>query len=523
VAKDGLSAYYRFLASNAKRKKSFDEASIEVKAARKDFLAFREYVCGHPSPAHHESWHGILNTGIDSQCLHGCGGRNTLILSPRGSAKSTFTVEWVAWIIGVHVSPEICFPLKILYVSYSVEVAALKSEQIQEILRSSKYQEVFPWVRPAKRWSPKLWDIDKPHAGLPTFGEPYTLACAGIKGAVASKRAHLVCMDDLIKSPEQIENPAVRERMANNWSNVIRPVMYEGARAVCLGTRMSYDDLYATTFTSDRDWEVVTESAIADNGDGQEVSYWPSNFSLPFLQKLREDDPPAFALQYQNIIPREGQGIIDPAWIQDGTPPPLEEFDALAISSDFSASMKDIADYTVFILIGKIGDQYWFLDMRRGRWSGNIDKCNALLPMLFDWGILETESLYEVDGRTGAMKWHSKNPTIIEKGYYLNFFTESQSYQISFKPDWIEYAQNRLGIQCITCFPVNLRGDKLQRLRGTTGVFQTKRVWFNRYTKLKRLKQEIVGFGSTSKDDCMDAAVLGLTSMGVRPNIEMVS
>jgi len=522
ITKSNTNNYiHRLEASLERRKRNFIEATPEIIEARLDFLKFREYVCEHLSPDHHVRWHQIINTGLNSNCLQGCGGKNTVILSPRGSAKSTFTVEWVAWVIGFHTSPLIQFPLKVLYVSYSVEVAMLKSEQIQEIICSSRYQEVFPWVRPAKKWGQKLWDIDKSHAGLSSIGEPYTLACAGMKGAVASKRAHLVCMDDLIKSPEQIENPVIREKMSNNWSNVIRPVMYEGARAVCLGTRMSFDDIYASTFTTERDWEVVVESAIAEDERGEEVSYWPPSFSIEYLKKLREDDPSAFALQYQNIIPTEGGGIIQPEWIQWGSPPSLKEFDTLCISSDFSASLRQTADYTVFILIGKIGDEFWFLDMRRGRWGGNIDKCNALLPMLFDWGILDTECSYAMEGRSGLLEWLEDNPTVRECGYYLNLFTEAQAYQVSFRPDWISYMQSTLGVHCITCFPVKTQGDKLQRLRGTTGAFQRKKVFFNKYRKLKRLAQEFVDFGSLSHDDCMDAGTLGLNAMGARMNLEV--
>lgn len=490
--------------------------------AREDFAFFRQYVCDHSSPRHHLDWTRIINTSTNSKCLVGIGGPHTLILAPRGSAKSTWSVEWTAYQIGRHTAPDIRLPIKVLYVSYSIEIALGKSEQIKSILESPKYQEVFPWVRPGKKWGDRLWDIDKAHANLPLIGEPYTLACAGMKGAVASRRSHLTVMDDLIKSPEQVDNPAVREKMSANWSNVIRPTMYEGSRAICIGTRMHFDDIYATTFTKEAGWEIVEESAIAEDEFGEEVSYWEEMHSLAYLQGLRKDDPIAFSLQYQNQIPKEGEGIISPDWWVEGNPPPLEEMDSIVIGSDFSASQKETADFTVFLLIGRKDDTYWILDMRRGRWSGNIDKCNVLVGLLLDWGIVETDDPYKVDFHRGTFTWLVEKPKVRQTGFYVTFFAESKSYQVSFQSDYIRHVQGELGIFNVTCIPLDLKGDKVQKLRGITGLLQRKQVICNKYMRnRKRIRQELVSFGFTKLDDIPDALVLGLTGLGARPPLDV--
>lgn len=519
-----LNSFSRFEVDLIRRSRVDRFVSPEALECRTDFEKFRKFVCGHDTPDHHRRWIGRLNTGEDSCCLKGIGGKNTLILSPRGSAKSTFVLEWIAWQIGVQTGEPFKLPLKVLYISYSIEIAMMKSKQIQDIVASDRYNEVFPWVLPNNAiWGMKQWDIDKVQADLPRLGEPYTLACAGMKGAVASRRAHIACFDDLLKSPDQIENPAIRERMENNWLNVIRPVLYDGARVVCLGTRMRSDDIYETTFNRERDWEVIEESAIVEDEEtGEEKSYWPEFVSLEYLQFLREDDPPSFAMQYMNTIPKEGQGIIHPDFIKEGVPPDIDEFDTLAISSDFSASLKEKADYTVFHLWGKRGNEYWCLDQRRGRWSGNFDKCNVLLAMLIEWDLLDCETEFQVNHRSGHVTWADETPKIYQKGYYLHFFTEQQSYQVSFSSDWTSYVHNQLNLHCITCFPIHLR-DKLQRLRGVTGVMQRGQVIFNRYRNLKKTKQELIGFGSTAKDDCADSFSLGLIGLGARPNIEIAA
>lgn len=506
------------------------DESLAAVRAREDFLAFRWFVCGHRSFEHHIGWTEKLNTNLDSPCLKTIGGENTLLLAPRGSSKSTYLTEWAAWVIGKQTAPEVRLPIKILYTSYNIDVATLKSIEVKRIIETPEYREVFPWVRPSKRWSDKLWEIDRSWAKLPSTGEPYTVACAGLTGAVNSKRAHLVLLDDLIKSPKDIENPKKREEMDYNWSSVISKTMFEGARAVCLGTRMSGDDIYCTTFTEERDWQVIEESAIVeDETTGDERSYWPprkqkskdgrwetAGWSLKFFQEEREDDPVAFAFQRQNKIASSTIIKIAKSWIKDGSPP--VHFDELAIGLDLAASLKQTADFTVFVLVGKAGDDYWILDMRRGKWAGNIDKVEVLIELCLDWGILETDSPYEIDG-TGKIHWGVEKPVFKNTGIYCNIFAEAENYQVSFKPDFVREIYNKYEIENLTVVPTSMKGDKLQKLRSVSGVFQNGHVYFNKYRNLKIIKTEITEFAQ--KDDAQDGTVLALHGLGARTRLSV--
>lgn len=604
-----------------------EKSPLAAIAARDDFIAFRQYVCSHESYAHHLEWEQALNTGINSKCLTAIGGANTLILAPRGSAKSTFLVEWTAWVIGKLTAPEIRLPVKILYVSYTIDVAILKSIEIKQIIESEKYQLVFPWVRPGEKWTDKIWLIDRKHAGLPTISEPYTLACSGLKGVATGKRcltgdtliatekgqipiaqinkgiwvptfdevanqikwgyvaavssrladdiyliktksgqqikctsdhpfyvagkgwvdakdlaigmivfklvlssfwerdtitevrslpdlketvwdievekshcffaneilvhnSHLIVLDDLIKSPEQIDSIDIREKMERNWTSVIRPTMFEGARAVCLGTRMRGDDIYNSTFIPDRGWVQKIQSAILED-DGAERSYWEEGQSLEHLLKLREDDPVAFSFQFQNKIVRVSEQSIDPSWIISNDIPDIEDMERLVIGLDLSASLRERADWTAIILGGKKDGFYYFIDMRRIRAIGNIEKLDAIISIWKDWGEPRVE-----------------------------IAAEANAYQSSFSGDFTSYIVNDKRIVDITCMPIQSRGDKLQRLRGVTGMFQNKRVIFNRYVNFGRLKEELINWGSVGHDDCSDAAEKTLTALRDRRKLE---
>ena len=101
------------------------------------------------------------------------------------------------------------------------------------------------------RTSDELWSIDWDFAEVDIRGEDaFTVACAGLKGTITSKRSSLiVVVMTRSRAHASIANPDIRREMETNWTNVIVPTMFQGARAIALGTRFHFDDLFATIFT----------------------------------------------------------------------------------------------------------------------------------------------------------------------------------------------------------------------------------------------------------------------------------
>ena len=284
-----------------------------LKKAREDFGFFCEYVADKPPAEHHQHWHRHFVTDQDSSCLIKIAGPNVDLLAPRGSAKSTVLGLLTAWAIGIHTHEKL--PLQILYLSYTVDIARSKSATIKRIIESKRYQEVFPSVRLLKNvTSNEYWSIDHKFAGIDTTGEEqFTLCAAGLKGSVTSKRSHLVMIDDAIKSAADIANPDIRKQMQENWNAVIAPTMFEGARAICLGTRFRHDDIHSTTFNEQNNWSQIVLSAILNDPEtGDEKSYWPEMWSLDYLKEKKRQAPIAFSFQYMNQVVRQNELSLAP-------------------------------------------------------------------------------------------------------------------------------------------------------------------------------------------------------------------
>jgi hypothetical protein len=265
--------------------------NIYTKAAN-DFQTFCT-VLDKPPAKHMLEWHQHLITGESNKYLLDIAGPNLDILSPRGSAKSTVLNLFTAWIIGRHTSAQL--PLQIIYVSYNINTAIPKSRIIKQIIDSMEFKKIFPRVKLKTGMQSDVgWSIDFEYAGIPRVGdEEFTLRAAGLRGSITSKRAHLVIIDDPIKSSTDIKNPSIREEMNNNWSSVIAPIIFEGGRSICLGTRFHPLDIHKTLFIESKGWKQVTQEALTYDNLGGVRSYWPEQWSVSYLQQQKELDPVA--------------------------------------------------------------------------------------------------------------------------------------------------------------------------------------------------------------------------------------
>ena len=498
------SVYRRTARAAAKQQVVKKTSNVDVEKARKNFAYFCDVVGGKPPAAHHLEWHKYLCTDDDSVCLKGIAGPNIDILAPRGSAKSTVLGLYTAWAIGIHALNKM--PLKILYISYTVDVARPKSAAIKRIIEESKiYKEIFPTVKIAKGInSNEYWSIDWKFAGIKSTGEEeFSVCCAGLKGAVTSKRSHLCIIDDAIKSSDDIKNKDIRQAMEDNWNAVIVPTMFEGARAICLGTRFRHDDIHNTTFLPAGGWKQIVQSAITVDEEGQETSYWPEMWSLEYLSERRRTAPVAFSFQYQNQIVQTSELSLSPDLIVKGTI--ATEFDTLGVGVDLSAGVREQNDYTVFVMGGRVKDKIHIIDCKRVRVMGNLEKLELLMEMMEEWGII-----------------HKDGKNYFPTGSSIDVWSEAVAYQASLEADFKRICLQEQGLYNLIWHPVKgFRGDKVARFRGIMGLFEQRKIIFNKFRKMTHLTDEIVNFGVSSHDDCVDALVWLCNGLMTRGKLEL--
>jgi hypothetical protein len=455
------------------RKSAPAPASPQALLAREDFNAFCEYLDGKPSGPHHQRWTDYLVTNLDSTELNRVAGGYLSILAPRGSAKSHRLARFAAWVLGHNPHAQI------IYVGYSENVSLKQSRLIKRLISSKQYQAVFPHIRPGSRWSDRDWEIDKEFAGITSLDSDYSFYGVGITGAITSRRASLIILDDLIKSSAAITNPEIREKMVTNWGEVLEPTLIPGGRVVSIGTRFRRDDIHATEFIPDNGWEVVEQAAIVTDEFGDEASYWAARFALASLQKIRDKKPLIFCYQYQNQIPpNQDEASIKPEWILYDHMP--KSFDELVLGVDLAASEKTRADYTALVLVGRKGDYFYVVEAIELRAVGNLEKISRICELRKQYGNFRV---------------------VVEK----------VAYQSSFEGDWkTEMKRRRLsGFACEMVVP---KGDKDSRLEGISGVFANEIVRFNRHRPMGRLVSQLLRL-DLDHDDLSDGAELAIARL----------
>lgn len=478
---------------------AFKKRSQEAIDSASDFVLFRKYVCGMDTYLYMHTWLKELNTGKDSKFLRGIAGDDTCILSPRGSAKSTFCLQWIAWVIGVHANHGIS--LKILYISYVIDVASSKSRQIKAIIESERYQEVFPIVRPSKsKWGESEWAIDFAFAGLSTIEEPYTLACSGLQGAINSKRSHILLFDDLLKSPSEAKNKKIQDRMMENYNSIVRFTKHDGARAINLGTRMAKFDLYATTFIPVNGWKVIKQSALLSDGSG-EYSYCDDRVALETLLEERRLDEESFLLQRQNEIPEITSQGIRPHLIKWGWMP--AEFERIVIGLDTADSKEENSNATAIVVIGIANDCLYVLDAFEGRVQGNLKK----IDLIYDyWAKRKNDCKYPA---ILAVDYHRYSQGLEgDVNAYMDDIREDDSLDNDFASMTIEKIKS------------TGRGEKIDRIESHSYLFEKSRIIFNTVASsvsevdntntLKKIVSEITDYNALAHNDLMDALEAGI-------------
>ena len=494
----------RLAAASMKKEPEVAIVRPEILRARADLRQFCKLM-GKPMPRHMREWYEAFVTGSDNDQLKFVAGPNTALLAPRGAAKSTFLGLLIAWLIGKHA--EAGKLLRILYISFNIDVARAKSQAIKGLIVNDLYREVFPMVRLNRnKKADELWAIDFDYANIDVKAEDaFTLACAGLKGTITSKRSSLVVIDDAIKSKNDIKNPDVRREMESNWTAVIRPTMFPGSRAIALGTRFHWDDIFATTFCKKNGWKEITQAALDYDEEGQVRSYWPEMYPLKDLLSRRDENRIDFAYQYQNQPVRSTELGVSPELFIRGEVP--TEYDTIGVGIDLSAGMGERNDWTVMTLAGRLDDKCYIIDYRRLRSMGNLEKIEALAELLSEWNLVG----------------------VSEDGHYFQtpsevwVWPETVAYQKSFEGDAKRVLFNDWQLHNIRISPVKgIRGgDKLTRFRGIMGLFETRKVIFNKYRNFDVLIDEITNFGNAPHDDCVDSVQMAVSGLMKRGKIEI--
>ena len=198
------------------------------------------------------------------------------------------------------------------------------------------------------------------------------LRAVGVGAGITGLGANLIVIDDPVKSREEAESEAYRERVWNWYRDDLYTRLEPGGAVVLTMTRWHEDDLAGRILNSDdaSSWTVVNLPAIAEDNDPLERqpgdALCPERYDLDALQDRRRvlGEYGFNALFQQRPSPPAG-GLFKRSWWQPYRE--LPQLERIITSWDLTFKDGPNTDYVVGLVIGQKGSSFYLLDCIRDR------------------------------------------------------------------------------------------------------------------------------------------------------------
>lgn len=240
-----------------------------------------------------------------------------VFMPPQHGKSEGSTRRLPAFVLGQH--PD----ARVAVISYSAPKARKFNREIQRIIDTEEYREIFPDTRlntkniatVAGSW---LRNADE----CEIVGHRGSLKTVGVGGALTGEPVDILIMDDIYKDAKTAWSPVVREAIRDWYDTVAETRLHNDSQQLIVFTRWHEDDLAGTllrqqgefdALTNKNGWVVCTYKAIKEGAptdyDAREEGepLWAERHSLHKLEAIRERNPHVFeSLYQQNPKPSEG-------------------------------------------------------------------------------------------------------------------------------------------------------------------------------------------------------------------------
>lgn len=281
-------------------------------------------------PAHLAKIYEVLQRTMDrpfGRCL---------IMAPPGSVKSLSVVVACAWEVGRKPGS------RIIYTSFSSEVAQRQARRAMQIIRSPEYQML--WPRPPK--------LVRDAAGDFATDTGSNMLAMGLLAGITSNRATGWVVDDPIAGREEADSELERKRVRAAYQDDLLTRGLPGAWGVFIMTRWHEADLAADAVLPDDydgssgtfkgkdglDWEVLCIPAKAEREDdpiGRKVGeylwpeWWPEKHWQMYEAATGSEAARTWSSLYQQRPTPKGSGrfaadMFD--FYKPGTQPPIMSY-----------------------------------------------------------------------------------------------------------------------------------------------------------------------------------------------------
>jgi len=280
-------------------------------------------------------------------------------IPPRAGKTEIGVIDFIAWCMGNFPDSEF------IHASYSKRLATANAYAVRDIMQHETYRAIFD--------APKLSGDSKAKDEFRTEqgGIVYATGAGGtITGFGAGKMrptfGGAIVIDDAHKAGEA--NSATMRQNVLDWFATTMESRKNSPETpiIVIMQRLHENDLAGWLLNggNGEEWEHLCIPAITESG----ASFWPEQFPLEMLDRIKDKNSYVFAGQYLQRPAPLGGGIFKDTWLRHWHT--LPDFEYRMIYADTAMKTGQENDYSVFQHWGKGKDgKIYLLDMIRGKWE----------------------------------------------------------------------------------------------------------------------------------------------------------
>lgn len=274
-------------------------------------------------------------------------GRLVIEMPPRHGKTVTTSRLYPTWHLGRNPDH------RVMLVSYGATLSDKNSRTARNLITSPYYQAIFPdaQLAPDSR-AVDSWNLANADGGVDALG---------IGGGATGKGAHVLVIDDPIKSRAEAESLTYREGNWEAFTSDLYTRLEPNGAIILMATRWHADDLTGRALQmAEEGWKRLRLPALAEDNDplGREygAALWPERFDQSTLEKIKVAiGAYDFAALYQQSPLPSGGGLFDATKIEivDYVP----ECKQVVRFYDLAVTAKKTSDYTVGLKLGITADE----------------------------------------------------------------------------------------------------------------------------------------------------------------------
>jgi len=343
---------------------------LQRELARRSF----KYFVKKTKPDYHFNWHHEIMCQKLQDFASGKIKRLMLFAPPRHGKTELVSRRLPPFLFGQNKN------CKIISTSYGAELSSTVNRDVQRIIDSQSYIDIFPEVALSSsnvRTAAK-GNWMRNNDVFEIVGTSGSYRCAGVGGAITGLGGDYLIIDDPIKNYEEAKSPTIRRKVWEWYTSTLYTRQEKDAGILIIQTRWNESDLSGILLEEMKkggefadQWEVISFPALLEyqnDYDPRNVgdALWPWKYDERFL-KVTKATLGSFqfnALYQQNPTPDEG-AYVKTSWLKYYDQLPAK-FDEIIQSWDMSfGSTSESASFVVGSIYGRNGAEIYLIDQVR--------------------------------------------------------------------------------------------------------------------------------------------------------------